>query len=573
MTDEIGPSVRKTPTYRGCLRHGWPSAHGPLAQVTRSGNSLPRTLSLHTSLVDYLLTYAQVLRGSSNAAPLCAWTDGSTLVAFLTKLTEAGPGMAVEVLPDTIWPSAWAYGGSCDVDKSLCARRNLSMSVDPDFPCDRRATASTRELCAMPLVTVRVPRAVGSCLETPLELDGSDYSGAGIKPLSFLWAAHPIQCDDYYALQDQIETQRTAERVALRVSTGASFHFTLTVTNFLGRSHHTAVTVARGSTPTPTVTITSPALLVVRGTARARIEATAAPPPCEAGRAVPIRFRWHNIKSETLGGTYVTPLALPEDQSSMRDLTIDPSMLMPGVRYTMQVTALLSEHPFTAATDESVVMLADEALVASIEGGSRSVAAGAPLLLNACGSGDADEPNALLNFSWSYSDTSSNATARETQLGSFVGLGLGVRIVQGSSQCVYVVEEALLAPGHSYKFTLLVSHGKETAMASITVHVAATSSANPTGSLPVVTIAELATSRHNSNARLELFGSVSVLTPYNITLPGNATYLVQQATIARDASYSWSSPQLSLDNATQAGTGLTLTLTLALALALTLTSP
>ena len=109
-------------------------------------------------------------------------------------------------------------------------------------------------------------------------------------------------------------------------------------------------------------------------------------------------------------------------------------------------------------------------------------------------------------------------------------------------------------------------------MASITVHVAATSSANPTGSLPVVTIAELATSRHNSNARLELFGSVSVLTPYNITLPGNATYLVQQATIARDASYSWSSPQLSLDNATQARTDLTLTLALALALTLTLTS-
>ena len=42
----------------------------------------------------------------------------------------------------------------------------------------------------------------------------------------------------------------------------------------------------------------------------------------------------------------------------------------------MQITASLAVHPFTAATDESVVMLADEPLVASIEGGSRSVAPG-----------------------------------------------------------------------------------------------------------------------------------------------------------------------------------------------------
>merc|ERR1740139_1560867 len=39
-----------------------------------------------------VLSYAtvQVLRGSSDAAPLCAWTDDSTLVAFLTKFTDAG---------------------------------------------------------------------------------------------------------------------------------------------------------------------------------------------------------------------------------------------------------------------------------------------------------------------------------------------------------------------------------------------------------------------------------------------------------------------------------------------------
>ena len=36
------------------------------------------------------------LRGDAAAAPLCAWTDASTLVAYLTKFTHAGPGMGVE---------------------------------------------------------------------------------------------------------------------------------------------------------------------------------------------------------------------------------------------------------------------------------------------------------------------------------------------------------------------------------------------------------------------------------------------------------------------------------------------
>ena len=491
----------------------------------------------------------QVLRGSSDAAPLCAWTDDSTLEAFLTKYTDAGPGMTIEVLPDKIWPSEWEYDGSCNVAESLCARGNLTMTIDSDYPCDLRATTVTRELCATPFVTVQAPNAVGSCLETPLELDSSDYSGAGIKPLTFQWAAHPLFCDDYYALQAQIEPQRTSERVALSVNTGSSFLFTLTITNFLGSIYKTTVTVVRKSTPTPTITITSPAVLAVRGTVRTTIEAVANSPPCEAGFAVPISFRWQNIKSETLRGVYVTPLTLSEDQNRMRDLKIDPSILTPGVKYTMQVTAVLGQYPFTAATDESVVMLADEALVASIEGGSRSVAVGASIQLSACSSGDIDEPEALLNFSWSYY-SQKNVT---TDLGSFRGIGLGAASIDGA--CIYEVQSTLLEPGRSYEFVVLVTHGNETATASITLDVAVVSDENPTGALPVVAIEDLKTLRHNSNARLKLFGSISVLEPYNITLPDDSSYLVQQATIESDVTLSWSSPQLNLNNVTQAGTG------------------
>ena len=284
---------------------------------------------------------------------------------------------------------------------------------------------------------------------------------------------------------------------------------------------------------------------------RTTIEAYALSPPCEAGFAIPMSFRWQNIKAETLRGAYVTPFTLPEDQNGLRDLKIDPSLLTPGVKYTMQITALLTEIPFTASTAESLIMLADEALVASIEGGSHSVAAKTSIELSACSSGDIDEPDALLNFSWSYSDTSrKNVT---TDLGSFRGVGLGAARVDGA--CIYEVQSTLLEPGRSYEFVVLVTHGDETATASITVHVAVVSDENPTGSLPVVAIDELKTLRHNSNARLKLFGSISVLEPYNIKLPNNSSYLVQQATIESDITLSWSSPQLNLDNVTQAGTG------------------
>ena len=83
-------------------------------------------------------------------------------------------------------------------------------------------------------------------------------------------------------MQAQIEPQASLERVELSVSVGSSFYFTLTITNFLGSSYSTTVTVARMPTPTPTVIITSPSVLEVRGTARVIVEAEASRPPCEA---------------------------------------------------------------------------------------------------------------------------------------------------------------------------------------------------------------------------------------------------------------------------------------------------
>ena len=106
---------------------------------------------------------------------------------------------------------------------------------------------------------------VGGCPDTPIALDASDYSGGGIRPLTFEWMAHPSKCDNYYAISAQLEAQRDHEEIALLTSEGSSYLFMLTATNFLGRKSPVLYkSVNRTSLPIPTVTVLAPALTEIR---------------------------------------------------------------------------------------------------------------------------------------------------------------------------------------------------------------------------------------------------------------------------------------------------------------------
>ena len=120
---------------------------------------------------------ARTLRGKSSAAPLCEWRSASQLIAYLSRDTAAGPGMHVEVLPGLVCAAG---------HPELCATTNLTWTVDRDFPCDRSET-DVLEDCVQPFVTIRGPEVVGGCPDTPIAIDASDYSGGGIRPLSFEW--------------------------------------------------------------------------------------------------------------------------------------------------------------------------------------------------------------------------------------------------------------------------------------------------------------------------------------------------------------------------------------------------
>ena len=106
---------------------------------------------------------------------------------------------------------------------------------------------------------------VGGGPDTPIALDASDYSGGGIRPLTFEWMAHPSKCDNYYAISAQLEAQRDHEEIALLTSEGSSYLFMLTATNFLGRKSPVLYkSVNRTSLPIPTVTVLAPALTEIR---------------------------------------------------------------------------------------------------------------------------------------------------------------------------------------------------------------------------------------------------------------------------------------------------------------------
>ena len=112
------------------------------------------------------------IQGTSDTPPNCFWADGSTLVAYLTMFTNAGPGMEIVVKPNVLWPLTWSYPGSCHGVDSMCAGADgetVSMSVDEFFLCDRKFTDEL-ETCVQPVSLIQAPEKLSSCPGTLIQL-------------------------------------------------------------------------------------------------------------------------------------------------------------------------------------------------------------------------------------------------------------------------------------------------------------------------------------------------------------------------------------------------------------------
>jgi hypothetical protein len=347
---------------------------------------------------------ARTLRGKSSAAPLCEWKSASQLIAYLSRDTAARPGMHVEVLPGLVCAAG---------HPELCATTNLTWTVDTDFPCDRSETDALEE-CVQPFVTIRGPEVVGGCPDTPIALDASDYSGGGIRPLSFEWLAHPSKCDNYYAISEQLETQRDQEQLALLTSKGSSYLFMLTATNFLGRKSPVLYKmVNRSSLPIPTVTVLAPALTEIRlrrGASNAlryqTLEGSSSLPDCLEKVKQEVFFSWRNTAAQaTAALTSADPGALrllevDMATSGQRSLQVYPEQMTAGVRYTFELTGCLGSGVALCNTDTADIILMDSPLSVAIAGGDFATSTTRSFTIDACESGDPDEPDALLDWAW-----------------------------------------------------------------------------------------------------------------------------------------------------------------------------
>ena len=210
-----------------------------------------------------------VLKGTSEDEPKCFWSDDSTMVAYLSMFTAAGPGMTVKIKPNVLWPKTWKYPGGCNVPESMCAGaggEKVEMSVNPFFPCDRVDTAE-REACIQPVALIQGPDKISSCPDTAMDLDGSRSTGGGIKALTYTWSVHPTKSDNAYQITAGLIPQGNTEVAKLKseLNGGNTFVFLLKVSNFLGSSStEYEFKALRDALPIPTISIEAPPLFTFR---------------------------------------------------------------------------------------------------------------------------------------------------------------------------------------------------------------------------------------------------------------------------------------------------------------------
>lgn len=140
--------------------------------------------ALETSTVTECITVldnqtAAQLRGGALQPVTCIWPTARELVVQLPYNTFAAAGMRMGV----------RGGVLCDASNTVCAEPQ-SVTIHPDYPCDRRATSS-RERCHTPNAVIQGPFTIASCPGTTLTLDASWSGNGGMLRVSHEWHARP----------------------------------------------------------------------------------------------------------------------------------------------------------------------------------------------------------------------------------------------------------------------------------------------------------------------------------------------------------------------------------------------
>lgn len=234
--------------------------------------------------------------------PQCGWQDDSTVVVYLSSVSNIAAGLKITLKPNLIRPKA--AGSSATYDLGYCAnppasafeaggrcsqpfaktraKSALSIRVHPDYACDQRATLE-RETCTLPKAEIRAPEEISMCSNSALSFDGSRSVGGGARPLHYKWMAVPRESDNYFAFQqklDELGSVAVPTLSAADLAGGNIFTVRLVVTDVFGvQSPPASATVRRSNRTIPSVEIEAPALTYIRSSGKVCMKTASHPFP------------------------------------------------------------------------------------------------------------------------------------------------------------------------------------------------------------------------------------------------------------------------------------------------------
>jgi hypothetical protein len=305
----------------------------------------------------------------------CAWTSSTSFIIMFDK--------GATLLPDS----------------HIFIRENAVMSTRRN---SRFASGSVRLLvphdAMSPEPIIDGPAMISPC--DSLTMDASSTYGDGGRDMIFQWGltfGPPNRADVMSIILALPSTQRVLTIPNGTLLPATRYNFTLKVQNFVEQQKSVSFPVFVASTETPQVLIIGRRLRETLSSRAIALRGQAALSTCTTAADSGIDFSWTQIS-----GAQIAPWPAQSIKTSS-SLYLPQNTLVPGQKYTMRVSAVLSNNPMGSSFADVSIQVISSPVLAVIDGGDRTHSTGLDLTLDASRSSDPDGSLQPFTFTWSCS--------------------------------------------------------------------------------------------------------------------------------------------------------------------------
>ncbi|EGG21581.1 IPT/TIG domain-containing protein [Cavenderia fasciculata] len=312
--------------------------------------------------------------------PTCQWSDGFTLTITLGTSSTISVGDAISIRAGSIT----SLGGEPN------NQQTIELIGGEPVP---------------PVASINAPSVVGPC--NVVELDGSRSAGGGGRQLDFVWSV--VSAPDHMKQLTQILSDAKGSKVVLPNNTltiGSTYEFALKVTNWLGKSDKTSVTISKVFNDVITVNIFGPSQIRIPSIPIS-LEGVASANGCSGNQNSNFVYQWR-----------VTPDLLVPVNLNGRSLFVPVNAWRSGENYTFTLSATAGD---STGEDTVNVSINKRNILAKISGGDRTFAKGEMITLDASSSVDPDNSegsDSSITYSYKWVCTVSEQTVGNCPLES-----------------------------------------------------------------------------------------------------------------------------------------------------------